>query len=1237
MKSFNSHKEIKEIIKQRRNEGHRIDIALNKSKIDLERAYDTQYVIPMTRKTNQSNIIAGIKNHTNRKRNEILAVEDLQKQRKDGPVAPKKRFRDKNFRVNLKSIEKSVSEEEGSYINYFKANREQKRQNPDYRFATQKDDEYLQSSMDKFDQRRHSNKKDLFTVGLSISIKGAHSGVTYQMHSWGDIDGKQLDELKKLQKTVNPDNKKPYEHFLNVSSAVNSKWPLAFDLTNHFNNINSAYMQYQIDEINESPHIPDDRTPIMVQDTILLDSQVNEKHIVSSYAACGEVSMINFREKSCLVNVILNSVKGQNKAECRKLNHVDLYELCTGKKVKIGDPMPMTLREAEKLFRAHNISCRAIDKNDVLIYRYDGNITKRSDKTVRMVIDGNHCWSVPKSQHKSFDKRYGGDEHKPVETIETNYDISCDMNNSFYVSKKAKVASAVVNDKDDVLFALKEHGSENKCIKLICNKPEDLIGDLVKNDIIPANFNCQHGIVKGFKIRCGNEAYIDAATFDYDQPDAEIKTLIEYNIMANFNEKLSLCLFQEKYKSTYSFNSQVAIFDFHRGAVSGRYKDVKIGDMAIGFDVAKCYTHHLMNIHDIPVFSKFDEFVKYDDHEIESLTKYIIKVNDCDPVMLEKSYDCLYGFSLMAVDRKRYEIMAYMRPHKIHRGFEIGSIIKELYGHQNLPVTNKKLLLNSIIGVCGKRYNKKQIGQLDDGTWEDDYGEKHKLKHTRKIGDHTLSVRKGSSKLKDGYAHIHAIIMEKNRIMMYTMQNTLLNAGIKPVAIKTDCIFVNKSDQAKATMALEKHFEFATTGMDAYDAIGHIRIEEKEKFLLPSNLLKTQDIDPEQKCLYLCTEPVTRAKRVELKSETWQGWDQAEYDSHFPKTPEDKNIMFIGKTPGTGKSQGAIDYCRTNDVKMLLVCSWNRLKAEFSKRVDACTLHNLLGKKASHVKDGPAYGKKYDLTDIKHIHFEEVYQFGINELADIYDFIEQNKDNFTFSCAGDPFQNRAINDILNPNIDYDMYHNKIFAKMFPIKLTFNYCKRVKTQEQSINVREMCDDLRNGVHISEVREKYGFKYIAFDDLKHDKIAASSAHVSHSRKTTERVNSWAFPLVHDRAESVYLVGDKLLGNPNGKTFKSDKGTIYIASNNMYTITGKSGSHKYQIESLDGHKFVCSINDLVSEFKRDHCVTCHSSQGLTLGKKLYIHDYGNLGLSNQWYYTAMTRCSTLDITFVTHNNIT
>jgi len=50
-----------------------------------------------------------------------------------------------------------------------------------------------------------------------------------------------------------------------------------------------------------------------------------------------------------------------------------------------------------------------------------------------------------------------------------------------------------------------------------------------------------------------------------------------------------------------------------------------------------------------------------------------------------------------------------------------------------------------------------------------------------------------------------------------------------------------------------------------------------------------------------------------------------------------------------------------------------------------------------------------------------------------------------------------------------------------------------------------------------------------------------------------------------------------------------------------------------------------------KRPYCMTGHATQGLSLGARIYVHDWNSHMASHRWIRTVMSRCGTLDIVLV------
>jgi len=82
-------------------------------------------------------------------------------------------------------------------------------------------------------------------------------------------------------------------------------------------------------------------------------------------------------------------------------------------------------------------------------------------------------------------------------------------------------------------------------------------------------------------------------------------------------------------------------------------------------------------------------------------------------------------------------------------------------------------------------------------------------------------------------------------------------------------------------------------------------------------------------------------------------------------------------------------------------------------------------------------------------------------------------------------------------------------------------------------------------------------------------------------------------------------------------------------------------YQVVSIDETELTVAAPDAsfrtlplenaVRYLKRPYCMTGHSTQGLSLGERIYVHDWKSKMATHRWIRTVMSRCGTLDIVLV------
>ena len=59
--------------------------------------------------------------------------------------------------------------------------------------------------------------------------------------------------------------------------------------------------------------------------------------------------------------------------------------------------------------------------------------------------------------------------------------------------------------------------------------------------------------------------------------------------------------------------------------------------------------------------------------------------------------------------------------------------------------------------------------------------------------------------------------------------------------------------------------------------------------------------------------------------------------------------------------------------------------------------------------------------------------------------------------------------------------------------------------------------------------------------------------------------------------------------------------------------------------------TLESAAKYLKRPYCMTGHATQGLSLGARIYVHDWNTHMATHRWIRTVMSRCGTLDIILV------
>ena len=75
--------------------------------------------------------------------------------------------------------------------------------------------------------------------------------------------------------------------------------------------------------------------------------------------------------------------------------------------------------------------------------------------------------------------------------------------------------------------------------------------------------------------------------------------------------------------------------------------------------------------------------------------------------------------------------------------------------------------------------------------------------------------------------------------------------------------------------------------------------------------------------------------------------------------------------------------------------------------------------------------------------------------------------------------------------------------------------------------------------------------------------------------------------------------------------------------------------KLAAPDGSSRTVKLEQAARYLKRPYCRTGHSTQGMSLGDRIFIHDVDCHMATHRWMRTVVSRCRTLDIIIVTNSS--
>ena len=238
----------------------------------------------------------------------------------------------------------------------------------------------------------------------------------------------------------------------------------------------------------------------------------------------------------------------------------------------------------------------------------------------------------------------------------------------------------------------------------------------------------------------------------------------------------------------------------------------------------------------------------------------------------------------------------------------------------------------------------------------------------------TLVIDQLKRELVEGYRPVFQLILNGMRILLHKLVASLGEENV--IAVRTDCVYTTLTEES-AKQRLKK-FKFRQEGVCTFDDIGSLRFDMG---VPPVGLLSFIDRELEMPNIHI----TLRQKQIYMENE----YDD-EQAKRILEDCESKPLLVVGKYPGTGKSQLALNWGNKRK-DMLVVCPTNVLCDEIKKQdYTAITVYTLLGIEIQvlvicHGLNDPSESHVVPLTLLKKC-INVSYFFGSNVLAFLFDF-----------------------------------------------------------------------------------------------------------------------------------------------------------------------------------------------------------------------------------------------------------
>jgi hypothetical protein len=754
-------------------------------------------------------------------------------------------------------------------------------------------------------------------------------------------------------------------------------------------------------------------------------------------------------------------------------------------------------------------------------------------------------------------------------------------------------------------------------IKVICNEPLEVVANsLIHHNFRPNSVVGKLGIITNLEVSCLRDRTllfqsIEQGQIHFDTVD-EYETFME--VKAQFSSKVRC----HKYQSSYNPTVRLVLDNIRGGFIGSNVKCESTTQFDTwNIDFNKEYPSVLKSLPFIPIINSFDHFVENDSDLICDHWLYIIQPKYNWNYFVYNDRTTALCFGLFLKHYGQYDIISVLKCRKTKN--YIGRDIEELWdtGNNSMSMDMKKFILNSTIGINGKKNNSRNIGQLfyckkAAYTYCEELKENNIFAIVLKVPDTNLfsvSCDFVGSNLINGFLLIHLMTLEGARHDLQMLTNKLKDK-CHVISWKVDCVNIDKNS---ITFPELQYFLSDSISYDKdIKAFGKLKISDGIVLISPQNYRRMRLVQiPNPNILITTTRLPIPSENMFFDPLNYDKWHTEMFDIIY----KNNRVRIEGLVPGTGKSS----ILKKTFKNVLFVCPTNALcENVLLDGTSAITVAHFFG--SGLQSDGTERASdnvnpNFDISPFDAVVFDEIYLTHMADRERIFNW-------FTYGsllgvrvyATGDTCQlSHFIDDEFT---DAEIQHS--VHSLFPNQIFLFRSKRGSTEIISKQIDDFALHFPhndNTKSVKYVRSYFKNNIISYKtELKSLLIRNFQGIGNHSetRKIKTLLNLDTFRVGHEVIVSA------------GKRFKVGQVTFNTSTSaKCLFVDNNSVILKYGDKNVKLDKLKAEQNFNIHESR-----TCQSLQGMS---KNFVCLLGWESQSAKWLYTAITRSRSLNNVFL------